>query len=146
MNYKKQWTILAISVISLQSFFINTAIADSAAPAHVEAIKGSELSRVTLSEQAFKRIDIKTTQVQELASDGVAQKQKTIPYASVLYDKHGKTWAYVKTKTRTFVRQSIGIVRIDGDQAILSNGPAIGTNVVTVGVAELFGSETGIGH
>jgi hypothetical protein len=29
---------------------------------------------------------------------------------------------------------------------VLSNGPATGTAVVTVGAAELYGTETGVGH
>ena len=34
---------------------------------------------------------------------------------------------------------------IDGDLAVLSHGPPSGTEVVTVGAAELFGAEFGIG-
>ena len=34
---------------------------------------------------------------------------------------------------------------IEGDRAILLDGPPVGTNVVTVGVAELYGADTGIG-
>jgi hypothetical protein len=32
-------------------------------------------------------------------------------------------------------------VRIDDDTAVLSNGPPVGTEVVTVGSQELYGSE-----
>ena len=35
---------------------------------------------------------------------------------------------------------------VNGDIAHLSSGPATGTPVVTVGVAELFGTENGIGQ
>ena len=35
---------------------------------------------------------------------------------------------------------------IDGDVAVLSSGPPVGTRIVTVGVAELFGTEFGVGH
>jgi hypothetical protein len=37
-------------------------------------------------------------------------------------------------------------VRIDGDRAILSDGPAPGTEVVTVGAAELLGTEYEVGE
>jgi hypothetical protein len=30
--------------------------------------------------------------------------------------------------------------------AVLSSGPPVGTRIVTVGVAELFGTEFGVGH
>ena len=42
------------------------------------------------------------------------------------------------------MRQKIKVDHIDGDKAILAQGPAAGTKVVTVGAAELFGSEEGI--
>ena len=35
--------------------------------------------------------------------------------------------------------------QIEGDLAVLSDGPASGTAIVVVGAAELFGAETGIG-
>jgi hypothetical protein len=44
-----------------------------------------------------------------------------------------------------FVRHSISIDQINGNQAVLSAGPPSGTAVVTVGAAELFGTEVGIG-
>jgi hypothetical protein len=62
----------------------------------------------------------------------------------VLYEPDGKTWAYVSPKPLTFVRQAIVVDRIDGNQAVLSSGPALGTKVATVGVAELYGAESGI--
>jgi hypothetical protein len=44
----------------------------------------------------------------------------------------------------TFVPQEVVIARIDGDTAILTSGPAPGTEVVTVGAAELLGAEYGV--
>jgi len=44
-----------------------------------------------------------------------------------------------------FVRHAITVDRIEADRAVLSAGPPIGTLVVTVGVAELWGIETGVG-
>jgi hypothetical protein len=41
----------------------------------------------------------------------------------------------------TFERQRIGIERIVGDLAVLSEGPPVGTPVVTVGAALLYGAE-----
>jgi hypothetical protein len=70
---------------------------------------------------------------------------KVAPYAAVLYDARGNTWAYTTPKPLTFVRQAIHIDYIEGDLAVLSDGPPSGTEVVIVGAAELFGAETGIG-
>ena len=33
------------------------------------------------------------------------------------------------------------VARVAGDLAVLSSGPSVGTQVVSVGVAELFGTE-----
>jgi hypothetical protein len=71
---------------------------------------------------------------------------KVIPYSAVVYDADGKTWAYTSPKALTFERTSITVASIAGDKATLSAGPATGTEVVTVGGAELLGVEAGIGY
>jgi hypothetical protein len=64
-----------------------------------------------------------------------------MPYAAVLYDKQGKTFTYTSPKPLVFVRHSITVDHIKGNDAFLSNGPPPGTAVVTVGSQELFGVE-----
>ena len=119
-----------------------SATAGKIAPAKVE--KGAEgINRLILTEKAAQRLDIQTAPVREEQVNGAPRK--IIPYAAVLYDLQGKTWTYTNPETLTFVRQSITIDRIDGDRAILTDGPPTGTAVVTVGVAELYGTDTGIG-
>jgi len=71
--------------------------------------------------------------------------RKVVPYAAVLYGLRGETWTYVRTEPLVFVRQPITVEYIQGDLAVLTDGPAVGAAVVTVGGAELFGIETGIG-
>ena len=44
-----------------------------------------------------------------------------------------------------FVRRQIDVDYIEGDTAVLLTGPDAETIVVTVGAAELYGVETGIG-
>jgi hypothetical protein len=41
----------------------------------------------------------------------------------------------------TFERQEITVDTIEGDKVILSEGPEVGANVVTMGATELYGSE-----
>jgi hypothetical protein len=103
-------------------------------PAKLEPIDGTDLKRVILTEKAASRLDIQTASVQG----------KTIPYAAVIYDTEGNTWIYTNPEPLTFVRQSIVIDRIEGDQVFLSQGLDVNTVVVTVGVSELYGSETGV--
>jgi hypothetical protein len=108
-------------------------------PATVEEIPGSELSRLTLSAMAVERLGIETATVGE---DG---SQLTVPYAAVLYDSEGRTWAYATPEENVFVRHELVIDRIDGNVAFVAEGPPAGTAVVTTGAAELFGTETGVG-
>ncbi|MBI5031564.1 MAG: hypothetical protein HZB51_13635 [Chloroflexi bacterium] len=81
----------------------------------------------------------------QLVLVGSGALRKIIPYSAVLYDKEGKTWTYTNPEPLVFVRQVITVDYIEGDQAILTEGPAAGTLVVTVGEAELFGAEVGVG-
>jgi|ERR1041385_3995140 hypothetical protein len=101
-------------------------------PAKVEHLNGAEPTRVTLTQDAAKRLDIQTAKV-----DG-----DVIPYAAILYDTQGNTWVYTNPKPLTFVRSPITVDHIDGDKAFLSKGPSAGSLVVTTGAEELFGSET----
>jgi cobalt-zinc-cadmium efflux system membrane fusion protein len=68
-----------------------------------------------------------------------------VPESAVLYDIHGATWAYEDQGAGRFVRHRIEIERRAGDRAVVSRGLAAGTKVVTVGAAELFGTEFGAG-
>jgi hypothetical protein len=80
----------------------------------------------------------------ELALSGDGGPRKVVPYAAVLYGVNGETWVYTNPKPLVFVRSPITVDYIEGDLAVLSEGPEIGTAVVTLGAAELFGTETGV--
>jgi hypothetical protein len=113
-------------------------------PATVETVEGSDgLSRITLTAEAAERLDVQTTAVRAVGN-GAAQRT-VIPYSAVLYEPDGDTWTYTSPESLTFVRAPIVVETIDGESAVLSQGPPLGTKVVTVGVAELFGAENGIG-
>ena len=109
----------------------------------VEKNEATGLSRLTLSARAAERLGIATTPVGE--QQGGGGKQTVVPYSAVIYDASGKTWAYTNTGGLVFVRHQITVDRIEADRAVLSGGPPVGTLVVTVGVAELWGVETGVG-
>lgn len=113
-------------------------------PATVEHLEGSELSRVTLTEKAIERIDLQTTTVREEVANGA--RRKVVPYSSLLYDPHGRTWVYTSPQERSFVRQEVVVDSIRGDNVYLKEGPAVGTVVASVGVAELYGTEFPVGH
>jgi len=112
-------------------------------PAVVEPIPGSDRSQVTLTEEGAGRVGIKTAAVRSPAA-GTPGGQSVIALEAVMYDQDGKTWTYTNPTPLTFVPQEVVIARIDGDTAILTSGPPPGTEVVTVGAAELLGAEYGV--
>jgi hypothetical protein len=76
---------------------------------------------------------------------GNGSLQKIVPYAALIYDTEGNTFVYLKeTNALSFVRHSVTVDFIEGDLAYLTEGPAVNSEVVTVGVAELYGTETGV--
>ena len=77
----------------------------------------------------------------ELRLAGGAEKRKVVPYSAVYYDGGGAAWVYVNTQPLTYERQRIGVERIEGNLAVLSKGPPVGTPVVTVGAPMLHGAE-----
>ncbi|MGH9577181.1 MAG: hypothetical protein ACRD3R_07065 [Terriglobales bacterium] len=109
-------------------------------PAYVEPVPGTELKRLKLVEKAVRRLDIQTGQVREQSGKKIA------PYSAVIYDLDGVAWVYINPEPRTYVRRRIVVESIDGDKAYLKEGPPAGTEVVTVGVSELYGAEKGVGH
>lgn len=137
--------VLIVAVLSLAACGgEDEAAAVGEEPAVVEPVEGSDdLFRVTLTAEAAERLDVQTAAVRAVG-DG-ARKRTVIPYSAVLYEPDGETWAYTSPESLTFVRAPIVVETIEGDSAVLSQGPPLGTKVVTVGVAELFGAENGIG-
>jgi len=116
-----------------------TATDEEAGPAKVEHLDGAEPTRVTLTEDAARRLDIQTDSIRDMQIGG--SQHKVIPYAAVLYDTEGNTWTYSSPEPLVFVRHRIVVDRIEGEMAVLTEGPAAGTSVVTVGAQELYGSE-----
>jgi hypothetical protein len=81
----------------------------------------------------------------KVSLSGSETLQKVIPYAALLYDTQGVTWAYTRVESLAFVRHRVVVDFIEGEWAVLSEGPPAGTEVVTTGAGELFGAEAGIG-
>jgi hypothetical protein len=69
-----------------------------------------------------------------------------VPRTAVFVDSDGVWWVYTQQQPRTFVRHEIVIASERRRVAFLSDGPEVGTEVVTVGVAELYGLEDEIAH
>jgi hypothetical protein len=72
--------------------------------------------------------------------------QKIIPYSAVIYDVQGNTWVYVNPQPLVFVRHPVTVEQVDRNLAILTDGPALGARIATVGAAELMGIERQLAH
>lgn len=81
----------------------------------------------------------------ELSLEGSGEERRILPYSAVLYDPSGNTWVYTNPERLVFVREQIRIESMAGDDVILADGPDAGAAVVTVGAAELYGTEFGVG-
>ena len=110
-----------------------------------EVVTDGAITKVILTEKAAERVGIETALVADAAAvrEGSAGT-RTVPYAAVLYDAKGNVFVYTNPEGLTYVRAPITVDYIEGDLAVLSDGPSSGTAVVTVGAAELYGAETGI--
>jgi hypothetical protein len=146
MKHNNRWMLVALMIAALALAACGqtpAATATKIQPAAVEKIAGSDFNRVVLTEKAALRLNIQTAAVGEEQVNGA--QRKVIPYAALVYGLKGETWTYTSPAPRTFVRQPIKVDYIEGDKVVLVDGPASGTAVVTVGVAELYGTDTGIG-
>ena len=125
---------LMIVGLQLSACAPKAAATEKIAPVKTEPIEGSDLKLVILTEKAAERIDVQT----------IPMSGMVIPYAAVIYDTEGNTWIYTNPEPLTFVRASIAIDHIEGDEVFLSKGLESDAPIVTVGVAELYGAETGV--
>lgn len=142
MQHAERWIVLVLILAALTASACQDTSEEAAAsknePAKVEPVEGTDLNRITLTAEAAERLDIQTAPVRD------AEGETVIPYSAVVYEPDGETWTYTSPEPLTFVRHSITIDRIAGDEAFLSDGPQAGTAVVTVGAAELYGTELGV--
>lgn len=141
MKHKKRWALAAVLLVLPLPLTACGGDSEGAVEEAVvvEQVGTTDLNRITVTERAAQRLDIQTAAVEQNGEGTV------IPYAAVLYSPTGETWTYVNSEDLTFVRQAIVVDRIDGDRALLTEGPSPGTKVATVGVQELYGAETGVG-
>lgn len=140
------WVLIsAATALLLVSCGRNNTTPTKIEPASVQINQETGLGLVTLTEAAVTRTGIETAEVATERSPREGEMFAAVPYSSVIYDKYGATWTYVVTDERTYLREPITIDHIEGDWAYLTNGPDTGTVVVSIGAAELYGTETGIG-
>ena len=115
-------------------------------PVVVEKIDGSEINRVTMTEKALERIALKTDTVREQQVSRSKSPRIVVPHSSLIYDPKGQTWIYTSPQPRVFVKHKVDVEYVDGDLAVLNEGPPAGTVVVSTAAAEVYGADSGVGH
>lgn len=78
---------------------------------------------------------------------GDSTASRTVPWSAVVFDVHGGTWVYERVGVRTYTRRrAVVAYTVGGDAVLKDDSPkelAVGAMVVTNGVQELWGAETG---
>ena len=136
MKHINRWLLVVVvfAGLLLSACGAKTAAPEKIVPSKLEPIEGTDLSKVILTEKAAERIGVET----------VSASGTEVPYAAVIYDIEGNTWIYTNPEPLTFVREPIVIDHIDGDTAFLAESLPGELNVVTMGVIEIYGTETGV--
>jgi hypothetical protein len=111
-------------------------------PATLESVEGADVKRVKFTGEGARRTGLRTAKVRQRG------KQRVVPYASLVYDGVGKAYVYTSPRPLTFDRVQVQVGRIERDRVLLREGPPAGSDVVTVGSAEVYGTELEIagGH
>ena len=133
-NIIRSMVLLSVIGLLLAACGAKAPTAEKISPSKLEPIDGTDLSRVILTQKAAERIGIQT----------MPAAGNEVPYAAVIYDIEGNTWVYTSPAPLTFQRAPIAVEHIEGNTAFLAESLPSGLDVVTVGVAELWGTETGV--
>jgi hypothetical protein len=136
MKHINRWILVTLifAGLLLSACGPKEATVEKVAPSKLEPIEGTDLSKVILTEKAAERIGVET----------VSASGMEVPYAAVVYDIAGNTWIYTNPEPLTFVREPIVIDYIEGNTVVLVESLPSEFSVVTVGVAEIWGTETGV--
>lgn len=99
-----------------------------------------EDGKVHLEDGTAERLGLETVEVTQ-NGEGLE-----VPSTAVFVDPEGAWWVYTTVEPNVYERHEIGLEEQRDGRSLLSTGPDVGTDVVTVGVAELYGIEAEVGH
>jgi hypothetical protein len=135
--------VVALGLAGCSAGEVTSAEDTDAPPVVLAPAPGTDVQSVTLSEHAAQRLGIESVAITAVPH-GLA-----VPYSAVLYSADGSAWVYTVSKPLTYVRAKVVVANVSGqsgNDAVLSQGPAVGTIVVKTGVDELYGAEVGVGE
>ncbi len=114
-----------------------------AAPPSADPLASTVDYFFVLPESPMRKPGERVSVTLELVGDEEALQ---VPASAVVYDAAGGSWIYEKTGAGKYARRRIDVARFSGDRVVLARGPASGTEIVSIGAAQLFGVEFGAGH
>lgn len=94
---------------------------------------------VILTELAAKQAGLRTVPIEK------SRDETAIPYSALLYDADGQPYVFANPRGLEFHREDVEVAGVDGDVVRLSDGPAVGTRVVSDGVPLVHGAELEFG-
>ncbi|WP_225893010.1 MULTISPECIES: efflux RND transporter periplasmic adaptor subunit [unclassified Methylomonas] len=68
-----------------------------------------------------------------------------VPWSAIVYDVNGGSWIYQVLQANVYQRRRVQVLRVVDDQAAVTGDIVAGIELVSLGVAELFGTEFGVG-
>lgn len=68
-----------------------------------------------------------------------------VPWSALVHDAEGGSWVYERVAPNTYARRRVQIEHVVGAEAALAGDALAGREIVSTGVAELFGTEFGSG-
>jgi len=114
---------------------VESAAVEGYEPAHLREVKGADVPLVEFTKEGARRTDLQTAPIERRGA------HKVMPYRALIYDADGHTWVYTVTGPLSFQRSEVVVDRIANGRVILDDGPPAGTDVVTVGAMEVYGTE-----
>jgi hypothetical protein len=113
-------------------------------PARVETRFGEKIPYVVLTPEAEIRLGIVVVKMEKCQSIH-GKSTCSLPVSSILYDETGRNWVYLRKGNQTYHRVEVELLKVDGKSAFVSSQSSGDALVVSVGAAELLGTESGVG-
>lgn len=118
--------------------------------AEVAPLEGEKPATVTLGEDGINTLLLTERAVERtgvtLGEVTTGPRNMTvIPISAGLYFPDGSTWVYLALEGFSYKRAPITIHDVTPAGVYLTSGPEVGTSIVTTGVPEFWGLESGIG-
>ena len=104
-------------------------------PYKVIGPEDAPIKTVQMEDATAALLPVETTSVRRKGN------RKVVPHDAVIYNPDGDVFVYTKPKAQTYRRAPIEVIRVHGNEALLSDGPPAGTTIVTTGSAELLATE-----